>query len=131
MDVLIFIAIWLLALWIISVFKKTVRESIMKKLLFFPLFLLLIYCSQSFEKQFAKINIGMSESQVVELIGEPQNKQTLPFNVKWWNYVEQDALVVFQNDTVKKTITNAKAEIEKMNAKMDSLSNSMKDLFKK
>lgn len=91
----------------------------MKKLL---LLIIVAFASCSKNQDFSKIKKGMPLKQVVELVGEPIEKQEIPFfsiSAKFYKYDKH--VIIFANDTV--TRVGTKEEIAKsMEAGLGNLS---------
>ena len=80
----------------------------MKKLFFLIIVLSLVACGSP---DLSKIEIGMSESEVVELIGEPVKEEKAEMGVVVWNYRGQK-VVILKAGEVKAT-TEGEEESQK------------------
>jgi len=92
---------------------------------------ILTACHQDKTKKFSQIKQGMSASNVVALVGEPEAKTSM-FIVMWWNYPKDNKLIVMSHDTVIRVVMDLKATQDSMKTigasmgqKMDSLSKSL------
>ena len=105
----------------------------MKK--FIPLLFLLAACHKSGD--FTKVKVGMHAKDVVSLVGEPSSKMPMMI-VEWWNYKDDNKLIVMSGDTVMRVVQDMKATQDSMKnlatsfqGKMDSLKTSMDSAEKK
>jgi hypothetical protein len=67
----------------------------MKHKTIFFLFLLLCACHS---KNINDVKKGMKSSDVLSIMGKPDNETTLPMGIQWWNY--KTGTVVIVSDTV-------------------------------
>lgn len=72
-----------------------------------------------------KIKVGMDTTQVFKLIGQPTKRAPMPLGIKWWQYGDNQMLVV-----QKDTIVNVVFDVEKMGIAMDSTFKKLDSLFK-
>ena len=95
---------------------------IMKKL--FYIALLLISCSSN--KDFSKIKPGMTEKEVVSLVGEPKEKIPMPISIVYWRYTDnENHVIVFEGGKVTTVVTQG--DKEEFIQKVDSVKSGHKD----
>ena len=92
----------------------------MKKLLIILAIAMLTACTT---KDINDVKEGMSSKEVTEIAGEPSEKVSMPLEIEWWIYEEEEVLLIFENDTVSK-VTSQK-ELEES---IKGVEKSMKDL---
>jgi hypothetical protein len=95
----------------------------MKKVLLLAITIMLISCGN--KADFTKVKVGMTSKQLIEAVGEPNQKQDLPFVGSYWTY--DTHLVVVQSDTVNEFLTNEdfKKRMEEVNKGLEELNKSI------
>ena len=96
----------------------------MKRFLFITMVVLASACAKS--DKFAKIENGMKSSEVVDILGTPEDKTNVFGDIEWWDY--NTHIVVIDADTVVNCISKKEAEkeAEELQESLDSLSSNVK-----
>jgi len=96
-----------------------------------PLLCLLVTaCHGDKTKSFNQIKPGMPAKDVVALVGEPETKTSVII-ADWWNYSNDNKMIVMSHDTVVRVVMDLKASQDSMknlSSKMDSLGSALKTL---
>jgi hypothetical protein len=93
----------------------------MKNLVFTALFgLFLVSCGH--HSDINKVKKGMSDKEVVAIMGEPDKKQPMMMGITWWRYGDNQ-MVILTDDTV----VNVVPDVKEMGRQME---NAMKELDK-
>ena len=80
----------------------------MKKLfLLFAVTALLSACSSS---DVSDIETGMSAEEVTDIAGEPTDKISMPLNIEWWIYKEDNVLLIMEADSVSRVTSQQELE---------------------
>ncbi|WP_462319598.1 hypothetical protein [Marinilabilia sp.] len=79
----------------------------MKKLLIILAIAMLTACAT---KDINDVKEGMSSKEVTEIAGEPSEKVSMPLEIEWWIYEEEEVLLIFENDTVSKVTSQRELE---------------------
>lgn len=95
----------------------------MKKLLLLTALTLFISCSKA---DFTKVKVGMATSELVDVVGQPNEKQDASIAGTYWQY--DTHLVVIQKDTVNEFMTNEefKQRMEDFTKGLEKLRDSLK-----
>ena len=100
----------------------------MKKLfLLFAVTALLSSCSSS---DISDIKTGMSTEEVTDIAGEPTDKVTMPLNIEWWIYKEENVLLIMEEDSVSRITSEQKLEesIKEAEDGMNEIENKVNEL---
>lgn len=80
----------------------------------FPLYsaciLGLAACSRP-AKDLARVEIGMTKTEVISIVGEPEKKDVIN-KTELWNFTDSSRTVVFRQDTVYAIMTSPKARLD-------------------
>jgi len=68
----------------------------------------------------------MTETEVVQKIGEPSNKVPMPMGITWWKYGD-NSMVVMENGTVSNVVPDIKKSEEDMEKAMKDLDKATQD----
>ncbi len=98
-------------------------------LIFATAFLLFSSCNRP-SKELATVEIGMSKTEVIGIVGEP-NKKNVVNKTEIWDYPDSNRTVVFRMDTVYAVMTSARARLDSVNTWMDSTNTKFKKGFGK
>jgi len=79
----------------------------MKKLLIILSVALLTACATN---DINDVKEGMSSKKVAEIAGKPTEKVSMPLDIEWWIYEEEEVLLIFENDTVSKVTSQKELE---------------------
>ena len=100
----------------------------MKKLFFlFAITALLSACSAS---DISDVETGMSGEEVIDIAGEPSERVSMPLNIEWWIYKEDNVLLIMDNNTVSQVTSEQKLEesLKKMEDGMNEIENKVNEL---
>lgn len=95
----------------------------MKKLLLLIALTLFISCGKA---DFTKVKVGMTTSELIDVVGQPNEKQEASIAGTYWQY--ETHLVVIQKDTVNEFMTNEefKQRMEDFTKGLEKLRDSLK-----
>jgi hypothetical protein len=101
----------------------------MKKLFFFFAIALLAACST---QDISDVKVGISSAEVMDIVGEPTEKVTMPLEIEWWIYKEDKVLLILENDTVSKVTSQKEIEesLKDFNDGMDNIQKEIEHLTK-
>ncbi|MFW5890376.1 MAG: hypothetical protein ACOCTO_03160 [Marinilabiliaceae bacterium] len=85
----------------------------MKKKLFL-LFAGALFLAACSSKGISDIENGMSAKEVTDIAGEPNDKVSMPLDIEWWVYEEDNVLLIMENDSVSR-VTSEKELEESLN----------------
>ncbi|MFO8001686.1 MAG: hypothetical protein R6U46_10610 [Marinilabilia sp.] len=100
----------------------------MKKLFFlFAVATIFAACSS---KDISDIDTGMSASEVVEIAGEPTEKVSMPMDIEWWIYKDDNVLLIFEEDSVSRVTSEKELEesLEDADEGMNEIENKIEEL---
>ena len=100
----------------------------MKRLFFlFSAVALLAACSTS---DISDVKEGMSSAEVVEIAGEPTEKVSMPLDIEWWIYKEDNVLLILEDDSVSRVTSEQKLKesIKDVEEGMNEIENEVKEL---
>lgn len=82
--------------------------------------LMLSACSKHKDVNMAKN--GMSDKEVVALLGDPDQKVDMPMGIQWWKYGD-NSMVVIQEGKVSNVVPDIKENMKGMDKLMDKIKN--------
>ncbi|WP_256013037.1 outer membrane protein assembly factor BamE domain-containing protein [Desertivirga xinjiangensis] len=80
------------------------------------------------KKDLASVTIGMTKTEVVNMIGEPKKKDVVN-KTEIWDYTDSSRTVVFRADTVYSIMTSPKARLDSVAGWLDSTNQKVKKGF--
>ncbi len=81
-------------------------------------------------KELATVEIGMTKTEVVNIVGEPPKKEVVN-KTEVWDYPDSARTVVFRADTVYAIMTSPKARLDSMSRWLDTTNQKVKKGFGK
>ena len=81
-------------------------------------------------KDLATVEIGMTKTEVINIVGEPPKKEVVN-ETEVWDYPDSARTVVFRADTVYAIMTSPKARLDSMSKWLDSTNQKVKKGFGK
>ena len=91
--------------------------------------IILSSCSRP-AKDLATVEIGMTKTEVTQIVGEPKKKNVIN-KTEIWDYPDSDRTIVFRMDTVYSIMTSARARLDSISIWMDSTNTKVKKGFGK
>ena len=91
--------------------------------------IILSSCSRP-AKDLATVEIGMTKTEVTQIVGEPKKKNVIN-KTEIWDYPDSNRTIVFRMDTVYSIMTSARARLDSINIWMDSTNTKVKKGFGK
>ncbi|MDB5281790.1 MAG: hypothetical protein JWO06_865 [Bacteroidota bacterium] len=76
----------------------------------------------------SKVKIGMTGKQVEAIMGTPDEKVIKPVNQEWWQYGENQ-LIVIQTDTVKIVVPDVSVASEDIKRSFAGADSALKEIF--
>ena len=72
----------------------------------------------------------MSSAEVVEIAGEPTEKVSMPLDIEWWIYKEDNVLLILEDDSVSRVTSEQKLKesIKDVEEGMNEIENEVKEL---
>ncbi|MEJ6980209.1 outer membrane protein assembly factor BamE [Pedobacter sp. P351] len=91
--------------------------------------IILSSCSRP-AKDLATVEIGMTKTEVTQIVGEPKKKNVIN-KTEIWDYPDSNRTIVFRMDTVYSVMTSARARLDSISIWMDSTNTKVKKGFGK
>ncbi len=101
----------------------------MKKLIAFFTIALLASCAS---KDISDLEKGLSSAEVLEIAGEPTEKVSMPLDIEWWIYEEDEVLLIMENDSISRITSQKEIEesIKDFDKGMDGIQKEVEELTK-
>ena len=102
----------------------------MKKL--FLLFAVVVFVACA-TQDISDIEAGISSEDVISIAGEPTEKVSMPLDIEWWIYEEDNVLLILENDTVTRVTSEKEIEesLKDFEKGMDDIQKEVENLTNK
>lgn len=105
------------------------KFNFMKRFIMLSVSALAVLCACNRpKKDLASVTIGMTKTEVVNMIGEPKKKDVIN-KTEIWDYTDSSRTVVFRADTVYSIMTSPKARLDSVAGWLDSTNQKVKKGF--
>jgi len=100
----------------------------MKKL--FSLFAVIALFPACSSSDISDIETGMSATEVTDIAGDPTDKVSMPLDIEWWIYKEDNVLLIMEDDSVSRVTSEKELEESLKDVKdgMNEIENEVNEL---